>query len=155
VSPRERRLEADHRLMAELAATGKLSFQFEGIPPERYVIDLHVAGFGRNADGLPELRETHTFEVYLPVDYPRRPPLLEWLTPIFHPNILPPERHGAVCIGSWTASESLADLCLRLHDLVGYRTFSVDDPLDRRAAAWVRHAEISQGDDLHEALAGV
>jgi ubiquitin-protein ligase len=155
VSPRERRLEADLRLMAELAASGKLSFQTEGNPPDRYVVELHVAGLGRDTDGLPELRDSHTFEIYLPLDYPRRPPLLQWLTPIFHPNILPPDRHGAVCIGSWTASESLADLCRRLHDLVAYRSFSVDDPLDRRAAAWVRHAEINQGDDLREALAGV
>ena len=153
--PRERRLEADLREVAALAATGKLSFQSEGSPPERYVVELHTAGLGRDGEGLPELLDRHVFEVYLPIDYPRRPPLLQWQTPIFHPNILPPDRHGAVCIGTWTASESLADLCSRLYDLVAYKSFSIDDPLDRRAAAWVRHAAIKQGDDLREVLAGV
>jgi ubiquitin-protein ligase len=155
MSPRNRRLEADLREMAALAATGKLSFESAGSPPDRYAVELHTSGLGLDADGMPALSERHSFEVYLPADYPRRPPLIEWRTPIFHPNILPPDRHGAVCIGSWSASESLADLCTRLHDLVAYKSFSVDDPLDKRAAAWVRHAAIKQGDDLRQVLAGV
>jgi ubiquitin-protein ligase len=78
---------------------------------------------------------------------------LVWQTPVFHPNLLGPERHGAVCLGSWSASESLADLCRRLTDLVAYRSFNLADALDKDAAEWVRARGIVPGVDLDAVLA--
>jgi len=56
--------------------------------------------------------------------------------PIFHPNILSAEQGGGVCIGSWTPSESLADLVVRVGEMVQYREYNPDDVLNREAAAW-------------------
>ena len=81
--------------------------------------------------------------------------MLSWLTPILHPNILPPERNGGVCIGAWSAGESLADLVERVVDLVGYRSFNVNDALDPATAAWLREAGIEPGEDVTELAAKV
>ena len=153
-SPRTRRLEADHAGMTELADRGVVVFQAEGAPPDRYRVTLDVRGLAPTPAGEPALRQIHSFEVYLHLDYPRQAPQVTWLTPIFHPNILPPNRHGGVCIGSWSPSENLADLCERLRRMVGYESFNVEDVLDRSAAAWVREHRLEQGTDLERAVAG-
>jgi ubiquitin-protein ligase len=146
-SPRERRLASDLRQMTELAASGALAFRSEGDPPERYRVLVTVPGLARSGDELG-VRDLHRFETYLHRDYPRRPPLVQWLTPVFHPNLLGPERNGGVCIGSWSASESLADLCLRLRELVAWRALNADDALDPEAAAWAREHDVPAGADV-------
>ena len=75
---------------------------------------------------------------------------MTWLTPVFHPNLLGPDRNGGVCIGSWSAAESLSDLCVRLHDLVTYRSLNPHDALNTDAAAWVSAHEIKPGTDVSE-----
>jgi ubiquitin-protein ligase len=150
MSPRHRRLLADLRQMEELAATGELAFRAEGDPPELYHVMLSTPGLALDREGRLGVRNLHRCTLYLHRDYPRRPPIVSWLTPVFHPNLLPPERNGGVCIGSWGASEGLADLCKRIADLVGYRSVNADDALDLDAAAWVRHHGISAGDDVSE-----
>jgi len=80
----------------------------------------------------------HQFLLHLHNDYPRRPPVITWRTAIFHPNILPPERGGATCIGGWTPSESLNDLVVRLVDMAQYRNYSLKSVLNEAAAEWAR-----------------
>ncbi len=77
------------------------------------------------------------------------PPVVTWLTPIIHPNILPPERNGGVCLGAWSASESLADVARRLIDLVTYRAFNISDALDRGWAEWLRERDVEPGIDAY------
>jgi Ubiquitin-conjugating enzyme len=134
--------------MRELAADGRISFRTEGDPPEVYHLLLQVPGLARGDRGGLALRAMHRCAVYLHLDYPRRPPVITWLTPILHPNILPPERNGGVCIGAWSASESLRDLVERVLDLVSYRAFNVKDALDPDVARWVDSAGITPGVDL-------
>jgi ubiquitin-protein ligase len=156
VSPRHRRLLADLAQMHELATrTPQISFLAEGDPPETYQLMLNAAGLARRGTGELVVRQVHRCAIYLHDDYPRRPPVITWLTPIVHPNILPPNRNGGVCIGSWSASESLADLTSRLFDLVAYRSFNLEDALDRDAAAIVSSLAIAPGADLARALSGV
>ncbi|MDQ3824016.1 MAG: hypothetical protein M3321_12335 [Actinomycetota bacterium] len=150
MTPRERRLLADLRHMDELGESGRLTFRAEGNPPETYQVLLSVPGLARRADGTLAVRNLHRFMLYLHRDYPRRPPVVTWLTPVFHPNLLPPERNGGACIGRWSASESLADLCTRLADVVAYRSFNVDDALDPDAAEWVRRHGVRAGTDVSE-----
>jgi hypothetical protein len=130
----------------------QISFRADGEPPETYELMLNTASLVRVADGGLSVRQVHRCTVYLHDEYPRRPPVVTWSTPIFHPNILGPERNGGVCIGSWSAGESLADLVRRLLDLVSYRSFNADEPLDREAAAVVHAMGISPGDDLRRVL---
>lgn len=94
------------------------------------------------------VRNLHRCDVYLHLDYPRRPPVVTWLTPIFHPNILGPERNGGVCLGSWSAAESLSDLCVRLGALASYRSLNPADALNVEAASWARRHEVRAGADV-------
>lgn len=154
VNPRLRRLAADLVHMRELAGEGVVSFRTEGDPPDTYHLLLSAPGLARNAAGEVVVRGIHRCTAYLHLDYPRRPPVVIWATPIVHPNILPPERNGGVCIGSWSAGESLADLVRRIVALVTYRSFNVDDALDPEAAAWVRARHASPGPDAIAILSG-
>jgi ubiquitin-protein ligase len=61
---------------------------------------------------------------------------LTWRTAIFHPNILSGNRNGGVCLGGWSPAETLADLCIRLAEMIQYKNYNTDDPLDLQAAAW-------------------
>ena len=42
-------------------------------------------------------RYEHAFIVHIDDEYPFRRPRVQWLTPIFHPNIMMPEDGGMVC----------------------------------------------------------
>jgi ubiquitin-protein ligase len=123
--------------MEELAAQRpEISFRAAGDPPETYQLLFSLPGLTRDATGTLHIRNLHRCTAYLHRDYPRRPPVFSWLTPIFHPNILAPDRNGGVCLGSWSAGESLADVVRRLSDLVAYRSFNAADALNRDAASW-------------------
>jgi hypothetical protein len=139
--------------MEELAQGDEVAFRAEGNPPERYEVMLSVPGLARGRDGQLAVRRMHRCALYLHLDYPRRPPVITWLTPVFHPNLLPPERNGGVCIGSWSAAESLSDLCLRLRDLVSYRSLNFHDALDAEAGAWAERHGVRPGADLQELAA--
>jgi ubiquitin-protein ligase len=114
---------------------------------------LSAPGLAPAGEGLA-VRNLHRFDAYLHREYPRRPPIVTWLTPIFHPNVLGPERNGGVCIGSWSSSESLADLCLRIDALVRYRSFNAADALNRTAAGWTLDHDVQPGADVTQ-LAGL
>ncbi len=147
MSPRSRRLLSDLLQMEELAGDGQVSFRTDGNPPEVYHLMLSGSGLALDGGQLT-VRDVHRCDVYLHLDYPRRPPVVTWLTPIFHPNILGPERNGGVCLGNWSAAESLADLCARLRDLAIYRSLNADDALNVDAAAWARRNDVKPGADV-------
>lgn len=147
MTPRERRLVSDLQQMAELAGRDEFDFRCEGSPPERYEVMFSVPGLARNGSGQLVVRRLHRCALYLHLDYPRRPPVVSWLTPVFHPNLLPPQRNGGVCIGQWSAAESLADLCIRLRDLVSYRALNAHDALDAEAGLWAREHDVRPGAD--------
>lgn len=148
MSPRSRRLLSDLRQMQELARGGGVTFRTEGNPPDLYHVMLNGQGLALGGDGQLTVRNLHRCDIYLHLDYPRRPPVATWLTPIFHPNILSPERNGGVCLGSWSAAESLADLCVRLRDLATYRSINAEDALDVDAASWALRNDVKPGDDV-------
>jgi hypothetical protein len=143
-------LLSDLRQMDELASGGELVFRAEGSPPETYHVMFNVPGLARASDGALVVRALHRCTLYLHRDYPRRPPVVTWLTPVFHPNLLSPERNGGVCIGNWSASESIADLCQRLRDLVSYRSLNAHDALDQEAGAWATANAVQAGTPVSE-----
>ena len=149
-SPRLRRLHADLAAMIELVEVSDfIRTTYAGNPPDRYRVVYTCRGlwWPEGAD-RPASLERHVADFYLHRDYPRRPPQIIWRTAIFHPNILSAERGGAVCIGSWSPSESLADLVLRVGDMVQYKEYNSEDLLDRRAAEWAEaHADELPVDD--------
>ena len=134
---RLRRLRADHERVA--AAFTEHPFirlvAAEGDPPEKYVFEIHVAGMvpGLGEDQSLRPSRLHRAEVFLPLDYPRRPPFCRMLTPVFHPNIDPQK----ICIGDhWSAGESLAHMIARIAEMICFQSYNVKSPLNARAAAW-------------------
>jgi ubiquitin-protein ligase len=150
MKPRERRLLADYSELQALVAAGRLELSVNGPMPEHYVVSCHALGLAPGHDGRPVLRHKHRFELYLPLDYPRHPPIIAWQTPIFHPDILPPEAQGGVCFDSWTPATSLAEVCTRLIRMVEYREFDLANPLNREAAKWAREQGLAPGSMLEK-----
>lgn len=137
-SPRLRRLHADLAAMVELAKVSDfVTYVAAGNPPDRYRVSYTCRGlYLPAADAEPQVSQQHVADFYLHREYPRRPPQIVWRSPIFHPNILPAARGGAVCIGSWTPSESLADLVIRVGEMIQYKQYNPEDVLDPVAASW-------------------
>jgi ubiquitin-protein ligase len=148
-SPRIRRLFADFALMQDLAAHSSLiSFKAEptqpNLPPERYTVTYKCKGIvGLDKANRPKYANLHQVQIYLHNQYPQRWPGLQWLTPIWHPNIH--HINGSVCIDAawWTASRSLDRLVIMLGEMVQYKNFHDDPtqppfPWDPDAARWCR-----------------
>lgn len=151
MNPRERRLTADLTQMQESAARQAMTFETQGNPPDEYEVTFEAKGIALEDQRIVG-NSKHQCHVYLHKDYPRRPPVITWKSPIYHPNILGPERNGGVCIGSWSPSESLSDLIDRIEALVSYRSFSLDDALDTDAAEWIRRSSLAPGFDIDGVL---
>ncbi len=105
----------------------------EGNPPEKYRIDYRVTGLVPvEPDGF-RYAAVHRAEIFLTLDYPRRPPYCRMLTPVFHPNIDPQK----ICIGDhWSAGQSLVQLILRIGEMICFQSYNTKSPLNAKAAAW-------------------
>ncbi|MCD6424767.1 MAG: hypothetical protein J7L35_04635 [Anaerolineales bacterium] len=148
-SPRMRRLRADHKRMLDLAAQSDL-IEFKttearkGLPPERYIVTYKCKGIvGVDKNGKPKMGNKHQVEIYLHNQYPQRWPGMQWLTPVWHPNIN--HHNGSVCVDAawWTASRSLDRLVIMIGEMVQYKNFHDDPtkppfPWDPEAARWSR-----------------
>jgi len=148
-SPRMRRLRADYELMRELAGRSDvISFTSQAarpsLPPERYIVTFKCRGISAvDRQGDPKYSQQHQVEIYLHNQYPQRWPGMQWLTPIWHPNIN--HLNGSVCIDAawWTASRSLDRLVIMLGEMLQYKNFHDDPtkppfPWDAEAARWSR-----------------
>ena len=106
----------------------------EGNPPEKYTFEFRVRSLIATANDSFEEGVTHRAEVFLPAEYPRRPPFCRMITPVFHPNIDPQK----ICIGDhWTASESLDVLIQRVGEILAFQSYNTKSPLNGRAAQWI------------------
>ncbi len=135
ITPRMKRLEEDYRRMQELRSKSTLiNFQAFGHPPEKYIVTFTCKGVKLDTV-MKSVISTyhHEVEIYLTSGYPRIQPKLEWLTPIFHPNI---GTNGNVCLGGWSPAESLDRLCIRLGEMIQYKNYDEFDPLNEAASAW-------------------
>ena len=140
MTPRLRRLIADHQnVIAAFASHPRIRvLQTEGNPPEKYGIEFRVNGLV--PDGAESFRpaEVHRAEIWLSLDYPRRPPFCRMTTPVFHPNIDPQK----ICIGDhWNAGQSLVELIVRIAEMITFQSYNVKSPLNGKAAAWAEQHE--------------
>lgn len=148
-SPRMRRLRADYQRMQELVSQSDfIDFTAKsarkGLPAERYVVTYKCKGImGVDRKGIPKFGNKHQVEIYLHSQYPQRWPGMQWLTPVWHPNIN--HHNGSVCIDAawWTASRSLDRLVVMIGEMVQYKNFHDDPtkppfPWDPDAARWSR-----------------
>ena len=55
------------------------------------------------------------------------------ITPVFHPNIDPQK----ICIGDhWSAGQSLAQLIVRIGEMLAFQSYNLKSPLNAKAAEW-------------------
>ncbi len=137
MNPRLRRLQADyHQVMEVFAGHPKIKIVgVEGNPPEKYTVEFRVRGL--SPEGEKSFRESsvHRAEVFLPMDYPRRPPFCRMTTPVFHPNI----DAQKICIGDhWSAGQRLAELIIRIGEMITFQSYNVQSPLNGAAAVWAQ-----------------
>jgi ubiquitin-protein ligase len=135
VQARLRRLTADYQRVAERFAEHPYIrlINVEGNPPDRYAFEFHLSSMVPGAGDEIGVGSVHRAEVFLPLDYPRRPPFCRMTSPVFHPNIDPQK----ICIGDhWSAGQSLAHLIVRIAEMLCYQSYNVKSPLNAKAAAW-------------------
>lgn len=139
MSIRLRRLAADYEKVLQYFRSDSRIRLLEviGDPPERYQFEYIVTGLQENLV-TGELKRSNSFivEIHLPGSYPRMAPQCKMKTPSFHPNIAP----HAICIGDhWAAGESLADLIIRIAEMISFQSYNLKSPLNGKAAEWVEH----------------
>lgn len=105
----------------------------EGTPPDRYTFAFQVEGLIPAGDESFTPNSVHQAEIFLPIDYPRRPPFCRMTTPVFHLNIDPQK----ICIGDhWSAGQPLAPMGVRIAEMICYQSYNLKSPLNARAADW-------------------
>jgi ubiquitin-protein ligase len=132
---RLRRLESDHQLIQRLCASHPFIqlVSAEGAPPEKYCFSFAVQGLTPAEGDIPFPAAEHRAEIFLPLDYPRRPPFCRMITPVFHPNIDPQK----ICIGDhWSAGQSLPQLVVHIGEMIAFQSYNLKSPLNAKAAVW-------------------
>ena len=135
MSVRLKRLRADYdKLCTLFSQESRIRIKKSlGDPPEKYQLEYLVSGMEKKLDGSLQLRSNFLVEITLTGAYPRMAPQCKMLTPVFHPNIAP----HAICIGDhWAAGESLANLVVRIAEMLAYQSYNLKSPLNGEAAKW-------------------
>lgn len=139
MNPRLRRLQADYDDVRE-TFSGHPHVTVEplgtGRPPESYRVTYRLRGLALTGE-QPEYSERHQAEIMLPRHYPAEKPYVVPLTAIFHPNI-----RDYYCIADyWAAGTTLADVIVKLGDMIQWRVYNAASPLDAIAARWAVEQE--------------
>ena len=141
MNPRLRRLQADYDLVREVfSGHPHVTAQAVGtqLPPERYHVAFRLRGLYLAGD-QPDYQDFHEVEISLPLHYPSEKPYVVPLTPIFHPNI-----RDYYCIADyWAAGTTLPDVIVKLGDMIQWRIYNPQSPLDAIAAKWAVEQEPS------------
>ncbi|MDW5564066.1 MAG: ubiquitin-conjugating enzyme E2 [Methanomassiliicoccus sp.] len=67
------------------------------------------------------VRYTHRFRLVIDEEYPFKKPMVTWLTPIFHPNIMMPEDGGHMCtrlLEDWSFNSTIISFIKGVETLV-------------------------------------
>jgi ubiquitin-protein ligase len=139
MNPRLRRLQADYDQVRQ-TFSGHPNVSIDPIgalrPPETYRVTYRLRGLYLSGD-QPAYRELHEVDIMLPRRYPADQPYVVPLTPVFHPNI-----RDYFCIADyWAAGTTLADVIVKLGDMIQWRVYNTASPLDAIAARWAAEQE--------------
>ena len=133
-----------------------------GDPPDHYELAYHLRGYVRADDGAVGIGTDHQVRISLPFGYPHFAPIAKPLTPIFHPDVDPAAFRIA---DHWQQNPSLADLVLRIGEMICGSVYQLDEPFNREAADWyaahqgqlpldtLSLADIEQSQDRPDSLA--
>jgi hypothetical protein len=131
---RLQRLLAEHDLLKKFIATHlyiHIKEEF-GFPPEKYHLVFRVDGVLQAGKSI-EPKSDHIVEIFLPDEYPEAPPVCSMLSMIFHPNISD-ERIDIK--EEWDPDTTVADLVVKIGQMIVYQRYSVKAPLNKEAAQW-------------------
>lgn len=105
-------------------------------PPEKYLVVYTCKGLVRTPAGHITESSLHAMEIVFGWDFPGKPPTFIWLTPIWHPNFDPPY----ICTQGrpFAVGLMLDQIVLTVGEMIQYRNYNVNDPLNREAAEWAR-----------------
>jgi ubiquitin-conjugating enzyme E2 C len=90
-------------------------------PIEITVNMINVPAYAK-IDGNIVMIKDHRYKVIINDEYPYEKPRARWETPIFHPNIMPPEDGGYVCIkllDEWSFGSTLLSFMKAVEHMVG------------------------------------
>lgn len=139
MNPRLRRLQSDYDEVRELfSGHPHVSVEPRGTqrPPESYRVEYRLVGLYLEGE-QPSYREQHAVDIMLPRNYPAEKPYCVPLTPVFHPNV-----RDYFCIADyWAAGTSLADVIVKLGDMLQWRVYNPASPLDAVSAKWAVEQE--------------
>lgn len=100
-----------------------ISFRTDEVsfPVEITVFMTNVPAYAK-AGGEIVQKKDHRYKMIINSEYPFEKPRARWETPIFHPNIMPPEDGGYVCIkllDKWSFGSTLLSFMRAVEYLVG------------------------------------
>eukprot|EP00483_Globobulimina_turgida_P005259 UN05269 len=91
--------------------------------------DIRIEG----PEGSPYQGGTFHLELFLPREYPMKPPKARFLTKIYHPNV---DKLGRICLDilkdKWTPALMVSKVCMSIQLLM--QVPNPDDPLDNQVA---------------------
>jgi ubiquitin-protein ligase len=143
INPRLNRLQAEYEKIRELSDRSEFVhiLETEGNPPEKYLIQLTCKGISSINGSSPIYSENHHLGIYLPPEFPRKGPVFQMMTPVWHPNIA---QNGAVCYGDdgdhgYSPSMGLDDLVIRIINMIRYENMGLNSAFNVLAAQWASH----------------
>jgi ubiquitin-protein ligase len=140
---RAKRLLAEYKRLQEIDRRSELISieETDNNPPDRYTIHFSCRGILKAIRNEPVYGDLHRVKISLTGTFPTTAPQIEWLTPIFHPNIR--EYGQEVCIGSWFPAKTLDQLVLMLGEMIQYKNYASHDPLNLEASLWaMKHKQL-------------
>ncbi len=93
---------------------------FDDFPVKIDIMLRNMPAYERTDDGIKQVND-HRFVLVLSEEYGYRKPEARWQTPIFHPNIMPPEEGGDVCLrtaDAWEFGSTLLSFIKSVEQLV-------------------------------------
>lgn len=109
--------------------------------PDVYELTFKLESFIEYLPGQmqsPQIGTVHKAKIVLGSLYPRKAPIVEWQTPIFHPNIH--KESSQVCLGvlmdRYQPGLGLARIVGLLIEMLEWRNFDIDNAYNKEAAEW-------------------
>jgi ubiquitin-protein ligase len=131
---RPSRLQSDFKRLSTLFASHPcISIkETSGSPPDKYHVLYRIDGLQKIRNSI-EVKNEHIVEITLPQKYPTAAPVCTQVSPIFHPNI---SSEKIDTTGLWDGGSTLADLIVKIGEMICFQKFTTENPLSTEAAKW-------------------
>jgi hypothetical protein len=112
-----------------------------GVPAEKYLVRYKVEGLHLIGKAI-EAKNEHLIEILLPPGYPDAVPVCKRVSPVFHPNFTS-EMIDIKEYWSKDADAPLADLIVRIGEMIMFQKYSTANAINTEAGKWAdRNTEL-------------